>query len=106
MEYVFFILIIVLLSDIESKVSNLKRSVENNRRISINEIKNLIGKKVCINIENDDISNSYMFSPSFTTPGIIKAINNEWLLFEYETKKEILEQYFRIHDIVSIDEIK
>lgn len=105
MEYVFFFIIIMMLLDLESKISkNIKKN--ENKKIYPIELNELIGKKVCLNIENDNIENAYLFDPVSSTEGIIKEFDEEWLLFEYNVKNEIIQQYFRIEDIVSIDELK
>lgn len=106
MEYFFYIIVVVILIDLESKISKIKKDMNQNKKINIKEISNLVGKKVCINIDNENINNSYLFTPSYNTKGIIKEVNNDWLIFVYETKKETIEQYFRLRDIISIDEIQ
>lgn len=107
MEIFLLFVILFLLFDLESKVSKLnKKSTPNNKKFTSSEIKKLIDKTICINIQNDNISDSYLFNPISNTKGKIKECDEEWILFEYETKKEVIKQYFRIMDVSSIDELK
>ena len=71
-------------------------------------LENYIGKKVSITIDNDDINDSYLFSSTSQTIGEITACDSSWFAFKYSNKsgKKTVTQYFRIKDLVSIDEIK
>ena len=71
-------------------------------------MENYIGKKVNINIDNDDINNSYLFSSISNTVGEIIEYDEQWFLFRYYDKstRKTIDQYMRICDITSIDEIK
>jgi len=103
MEIFLLFVILLILFDIESKVSQINKKKESSK-ITSNEIRKLIGKVVSINIQNDSIEDSYLFNPISSTKGKILEYDDEWILFEYETKKEIVRRYFRIKDISSIDE--
>lgn len=106
MDYFIGFIIILMLLDIEHKINvaskeTKRASKENNSKY----YKNLLGKTVSLNIENEDINNVYKFTPIKNTKGVIREIDDEWLLFEYENKKEIIKQYFRLVDVTSINEI-
>lgn len=108
MEYGFYIFAIIMLLDLESKVSKIIKNnlLQNKKNIDLQILKELIGKNVSIIIKNDEINNSYLFSSQYNTKGVIKDYNNSWILFQYKNKKETINQYFRIADITSINEIK
>ncbi len=104
MEIFLLFIILFLLLDLESKVTKINKRKELPKRITSNEIKKLINKVVSLNIENDHIDDSYLFSPVSSTKGKIIEYDDEWILFEYENKKEVIRRCFRIKDISSIDE--
>ncbi len=110
MNWYFYIIIIILLIDLESKLNKVIK----NQEIKSDDIKNsdfllrnYLGKKVVLEIENDDIENEYLFSCGYETIGEIIDFDQEWFLFEYynKGKKKTIKQYFRIKDLVSINEI-
>lgn len=112
MEWIFYIMIVFCLFDIEEK---LRKIMSNNKQKNGNEkeknkiiLKNYINKKVSITIDNDDINNSYLFSSISQTVGEITTCDSRWFAFKYYDKEEkkTVTQYFRIKDLVSIDEIK
>lgn len=111
-----FLIIILLILDLQSKLQALSNKIYNNheeKQKSKKFSKSLIldeyiGKKVSIEIDNDDINNSYLFSGS--TPGSpvgeIIDYDNVWIAFKYydKSKKKYINQYFRRRDIISINE--
>ena len=112
MEGVFYIMVVFCLFDIEEKLKKLmtNNQEKNNTQKEKNKIilENYIGKKVSITIDNDDINDSYLFSSTSQTIGEITACDSSWFAFKYSNKsgKKTVTQYFRIKDLVSIDEIK
>lgn len=114
MKWYFLAIIIILLIDIQSTVKKLTNQIDNrNKRTSPKEnqksliLENYLGKKVCLEIDNDDINNSYLFSSTLDTVGEIVEYDNEWILFKYysKPKKKVISQYFRRKDITGINEI-
>ncbi len=108
MEWFFYVICICIIIDIESKLGTLlkNQNVVEKKKNMTHIMKDLVGKKVTLIIDNEDIQESYLFSSSVNTIGVIKEYNDTWLLFEYENKKETVQRYFRICDITSINEIK
>ena len=114
MKWYFLAIIIILLIDIQSTVKKLTNQIDNrNKRTFPKEnqksliLENYLGKKVCLEIDNDDINNSYLFSSTLDTVGEIVEYDNEWILFKYysKPKKKVISQYFRRKDITGINEI-
>lgn len=113
MEWVFGIMVVSCLFDIEEKLKKIINNNQENNNQS-NKTKNkkyleqYINKKVSITIDNDDISDSYLFSSSSNTIGEITNYDDQWFSFKYydKLKKSTVNQYIRIKDLVSIDEIK
>ncbi len=105
MELFLLFIILFILFDLESKVSKISTRDPMTQKFTSQEIRKLVGKTVCLNLKNEDIQDSYLFDPISNTKGIIVENDEEWLLFQYETKKEVVQQYFRIQDISSIDEV-
>lgn len=108
MEWICFMIIIISLIDINSKISKIQNNNQKSDDKSKFIIENYIGKKVSIEIDNYDINDSYLFSPVYNTIGEIVECDDEWFLFRYydKSKKQTVNQYMRICDIISIDEIK
>ena len=107
MEWIFYIIIVFCLIDIESKINKfIKNNSDHKKYIFV--LKNYIGKKVILNIENDEITDSHLFSSISDTVGQIIEYDDQWLLFRYynKNKRKTIDQYIRISDITSIDEIK
>lgn len=111
-----FLIVIGFLISLNSKVDEcLKESknkdedyVDKNKKRAFKkvEIEKLIGKKVIINLDQEYIFEEYLFSPPSKTIGTIKEVSKTWLIFEYEMRKETITRYFRLADIVSVDEVK
>lgn len=114
MEKVLLFIILGLALSIIGKLDDIKDSVKfsndedepKKKKMKINGISKMVGKRVVLNIDQDEINDSYLFSEPNETEGTIKEVGDDWLVFEYETKKEIITRYFRIEDIASIDEIE
>ena len=114
MEWVMFIMIASVpdkQDKLSKKIDNIKS--DNNKIVNKQKKDTLVldaylNKKVCIEIDNDDINNSYLFSSMYNTSGEIIDYDDEWLEFRYEdkSKHKIVNKFFRIRDIVSINEIE
>lgn len=104
MEIFLLFVILLILLDMESKISKMARKKELPKKITSNKIKELVDKEISINIENDNVSDSYLFNAISGTKGKIVEYDDEWIIFEYESKGKIIRRYFRIEDISSIDE--
>lgn len=115
MEWAFAAFLIIMVCGISGKVDDLSRKVDNleysNSSQSMNHrnllLDEYIGKKVTLEIDNDDIENFYLFYSANDTEGEIVEYDDEWLLFRFyhEEKKKTIEQYLRRRDLVSINEV-
>ncbi len=104
MEWVILFGLIIGFGTINEKLEKLKKQFQTeNRKLNF---KNYLGKPVSLIVNNENISDSYLFTSISSTIGIIKDYDREWLLFEYQKNKKTIEQYIRISDITSINEIK
>lgn len=114
MEWVFAIILICYLSDIESKLKRVLENQDNNeiektigntnRKIVFNEYLN---KEVCIVLKDDiEMSEQHLFYAGEKNKGIITDFDDNWIIFNLKKKKENIKYYIRIKDIESIDEIK
>lgn len=113
MEKVLLFILLGLAFSISSKLDDIVNSLKDSgeeiperKRMKRSGISKMIGKRVILNIDQDEINDSYLFSEPNETEGVIKEVGNAWIVFEYETKKEIVTRYFRIDDVVGIDEVK
>lgn len=100
MEWIILIAIAIGFGTINEKLDKLTKVQRKERKFNF---KDYLGKTVSLSIDNEEISNSYLFG---STIGVLKDYDEEWLLFEYQKKKKTIEQYIRINDITSINEIK
>lgn len=111
-----FLIIILLIFDLQSKIKELTNKIDNTYEEKNKSRKNsksimldeYIGKQVSLEIDNDDINNSYLFSgATIGAPvGEIVGYDNVWIVFKYydKSKKKYINQYFRRRDIISINE--
>lgn len=107
MNYVFIIIIIFTLIDIESKLSRLLPDERKAKKIQSElTFKEYMGKVVSISVDNDDLSDMHLFSVGSGVMGRIVDFDEEWLVFEYREKNKKILRYFRIRDIVGIEETK
>lgn len=102
MEWIILIVSLIGFGTISEKLDKLKKEMKAERKTI--DLKKYLNKNVSLTIDNDEISNSYLFSSVFGTVGVIKDYDQEWVLFEYKEKKKTIEQYIRISDITSINE--
>lgn len=108
MEWFFFIVLLLSISSVGSKVDKLIKSDVNNVKKEIHkfDLNEYLNKQVCIHIDNEDVTNSHLLSSMYNVVGTIKEFDNEWLLFEYKDGNKLYNQYLRITDITSINEIR
>lgn len=105
MEWVMIIGLVLGFTTMNEKIEKLKKSLPSDKKVF--DLKNYLGKPVFISIDNEDISNSYLFSSMYSIVGTIKDYDEEWILFQYKEHKNqraYVEQYIRIKDITSINE--
>ena len=115
MEWAFAFFITVMVSGILGKVDSLSKKIDNlehgknnsNRHHKTLLLDEYIGKKVTLEIDNEDIENWYLFHSTSDIEGEIIEYDNEWLLFRFyhKQKKKTIEQYLRRRDLVSINEV-
>lgn len=93
-------------ADIESKLNKLlkQNNSEKKKEINLSEYK---GKQVSFSLTNENIFD-HMTLYTSDLIGEIIDYDNEWLVYQYQIKKkkEVVTQYIRIKDIISISEIK
>lgn len=116
MEWAFAAFIIIMVCGISGKVDDLSKKIDNMEysKFSQSKIRNnllldeYVGKRVTLEIDNDEIENWYLFDSTSDTEGEIVEYDDEWLLFRYyhKEKKKTIEQYLRLRDLVSINEVK
>ena len=111
MEKVLLIIIVFMLCSVLSKLDDIeklhtKKEKTKKRNIEAERISKLIDLKVSITIDEDNIDDMYLFDPVSGVTGVIKNVSPSWIEFEYETKKETITRYFRLTDIISVDEVK
>lgn len=108
MNYVFTIIVIFTLIDIESKLSKLLPDERRNAKKGQSALafKEYLEKEVSISVDNDDLSDIYLFTAGNSVVGKIVDFDEEWLIFEYREKNKKVLRYFRIRDIVGIEETK
>lgn len=106
MNWFFFIVILLILLDVEDKLNKLKqdKKIEKKLYLDLQQYKN---KSVSITINNDNLEDSYLFSSISNTTGKIVGYDKEWFVFSYYNKNTNTqtEQYLRIRDIESINEV-
>lgn len=115
MEWCYYALILILICSLFGKLDDISKKIVNieSNKNGLNKLqKNLlldeyIGKKVTLEIDNNDIENDYLFETISAVEGEIIEYDDEWLLFRYYHKqqKKTIEQYLRRRDLVSINEI-
>ena len=97
----------VMLCDLESKVNRLlKWQKQTQNKTSKMMLAPYLHKEVQLIIDNDDLQNGYLFEGYSDLYGTIEAFDDEWVLFSYTYHHQVIEQAFRIQDIVSIQERK
>lgn len=107
MEYLYLAIgaaILLMLSDVKEKLNQLLKK-EKQTHIDLSRY---LHKDVYIVINNDNVTDSYLFNTMIKTIGRIVDYDDEWFAFSYynKNKKQTITQYMRIADLESINEIK
>lgn len=104
MEWILLLVLVLGFIEIDNKLNKLIKK-GNKKTLNREMIKSLVNKKVNLMIENENINNSYLFCSSSNIIGMIKEYDDVWINFEYQEKNKTINQYFRIADITSINEM-
>lgn len=104
MEIFLLMIILVMLFDIEEKLKKMQVKEKKNHL----NLSNYLNKDVYIVLDNDNVTNSYLFSTMIKTVGKIIDYDDTWFIFSYYNKNERKNttQYLRISDLKSVNEIK
>lgn len=104
METVLLFAILAILIDVEEKLRKMQVKEKSNRL----DLSNYLNKDVYIVLNNDNVTNSYLFSSMMKTVGKIIDYDDTWFIFDYYNKSERknITQYLKISDLKSINEIK
>lgn len=104
MEIVLCFIIIALLLDVDEKLRKMQTK-EKSHRIDLSDY---LEKEVYIVLDDDNVTNSYLFSTMMKTVGKIIDYDDTWFIFRYYNKSERknITQYLKISDLKSINEIK
>lgn len=110
MKYVFAMAVIIMLIDLEEKVSKIYKNIKfnseiNNKKennIKLHEFKN---KEVYINLNEDseiNLNSEFLYNQ---IKGEIIDFDDEWIAFKFynKNKKKNMCQYIKLIDIESID---
>lgn len=113
MEYVFAIAVIVMLIDLEDKVSRISKyikredepSKKNIKKETIYKSDEFIGKEVYITLNDEceiNINSEFLYNQ---VKGEIVQFDSEWIAFKFynKAKKKNICQFIRVIDIESID---
>ena len=114
MKWVMFIIVIAMISSVLSNQDKIIKELQDkkfdNKKNKDNNLplESYLNKKVSIEIDNVDKTNVHFFSSRYYTSGEIVDYDNEWIEFRYKdkSKNKMVNKFFRIRDIVSINEIK
>lgn len=96
--------ILAILIDVEEKLRKMQVK-ENSNRL---DLRNYLNKEVYIVLNNDNVTDSYLFSTMMKTVGKIIDYDDTWFVFSYYNKsvRKNITQYLKINDLKSINEIK
>ena len=104
MEIVLLFAILAILIDVEEKLRKMQVKEKSNHL----DLSNYLNKEVYIVLNNDNVTDSYLFSTMIKTVGKIIDYDDTWFIFNYYNKSERknITQYLKISDLKSINEIK
>lgn len=96
--------ILAILIDVEEKLRKMQAKERSTRL----DLSNYLNKDVYIVLNNDNVTNSYLFSSMMKTVGKIIDYDDIWFIFSYYSKSERknITQYLKISDLKSINEIR
>ena len=104
MEIFLGFVIIIILFDIEEKLKKLQAKVKQNHL----DIGNYLNKQVYIVLDNENVTDYYLFNSITKTMGKIIDYDDTWFIFSYynKNKRKSVTQYLRISDLKSVNIIK
>lgn len=104
MEIFLGFVIIIILFDIEEKLKKLQAKVKQNHL----DIGNYLNKQVYIVLDNENVTDYYLFNSITKTMGKIIDYDDTWFIFNYYNKSERknITEYLKISDLKGINEIK
>jgi len=96
--------IVIMLIDIEEKLKKLQVKEKQNHL----NIGNYLNKQVYIVLDNENVTDYYLFNSVTKTMGKIIDYDDTWFIFSYynKTKRKNITQYLRISDLKSINIIR
>ncbi len=96
--------IVIMLIDIEEKLKKLQVKEKQNHL----NIGNYLNKQVYIVLDNENVTDYYLFNSLTKTMGKIIDYDDTWLIFSYynKNKRKNITQYLRISDLKSINVIR
>ena len=94
----------IMLIDIEEKLKKLQVKEKQNHL----NIGNYLNKQVYIVLDNENVTDYYLFNSLTKTMGKIIDYDDTWLIFSYynKNKRKNITQYLRISDLKSINVIR
>lgn len=101
--FIGFVIVIILI-DIEEKLKKLQVKEKQNHL----NIGNYLNKQVYIVLDNENVTDYYLFNSVTKTMGKIIDYDDTWFIFSYynKTKRKNITQYLRISDLKSINIIR
>ncbi len=95
--------IVIMLIDIEEKLKKLQVKEKQNHL----NIGNYLNKQVYIVLDNENVTDYYLFNSVTKTMGKIIDYDDTWFIFSYynKNKRKNITQYLRISDLKSINVI-
>ena len=96
--------IVIMLIDIEEKLKKLQVKEKQNHL----NIGNYLNKQVYIVLDNENVTDYYLFNSLTKTMGKIIDYDDTWFIFSCynKTKRKNITQYLRISDLKSINVIR
>jgi len=96
--------IVIMLIDIEEKLKKLQVKEKQNHL----NIGNYLNKQVYIVLDNENVTDYYLFNSVTKTMGKIIDYDDTWFIFSYynKNKRKNITQYLRISDLKSINVIR
>ena len=96
--------IVIMLIDIEEKLKKLQVKEKQNHL----NIGNYLNKQVYIVLDNENVTDYYLFNSITKTMGKIIDYDDTWFIFSYynKNKRKNITQYLRISDLKSINVIR
>ncbi len=94
----------IMLIDIEEKLKKLQVKEKQNHL----NIGNYLNKQVYIVLDNENVTDYYLFNSVTKTMGKIIDYDDTWFIFSYynKNKRKNITQYLRISDLKSINVIR